>query len=111
MPYHFQEGENPFQPDINAKRGLNYLRQAQEAGGNSRLALAGYNGGIYGASRPEEEWPEETLRYVYWGLRIYKDAQNGLGHSDRLQEWLNQGEQPCVRRQERVKVIEFKSIT
>ncbi len=91
MPYHFQEGENPFQPNINAKRGLNYLRQAREAGGNSRLALAGYNGGIYGASLPEEDWPDETIRYVYWGLRIYKDAQNGLDHSDRLQEWLNSG--------------------
>ncbi len=41
MPYHFQEGENPFQPNINAKRGLQYLRQAKEAGGNSRMALAG----------------------------------------------------------------------
>ncbi len=91
MPYHFQEGENPFQPNINAKRGLNYLRQAREAGGNSRLALAGYNGGIYGASLPEGDWPDETIRYVYWGLRIYKDAQNGLDHSDRLQEWLNSG--------------------
>ena len=31
MPYHFQEGEDPFSPDINAKRGLIYLRTAQEA--------------------------------------------------------------------------------
>ncbi len=88
MPYHFQEGENPFQPNINAKRGLQYLRQAKEAGGNSRMAMAGYNGGITGASLPEEEWTEETTRYVYWGLRIYKDARNGLDHSARLDEWL-----------------------
>jgi hypothetical protein len=91
MPYHFQEGENPFDPGVNAKRGLKYLRQAQEAGGSSRLALAGYNGGITGASLPPEEWPEETRRYVYWGLRIYKDARNGLDSSVRLQEWLNSG--------------------
>ena len=91
MPYHFQEGENPFQPNINAKRGLQYLRQAKEAGGNSRLALAGYNGGITGASLPEGEWPDEMSRYVYWGLKIFKDARNGLDHSTRLQEWLNAG--------------------
>ncbi len=91
MPYHFREGENPYHPNINAKRGLQYLRQAKEAGGNSRLALAGYNGGIHGASLPEEEWPDEMTRYVYWGLRIYKDAKNGLDHSARLQEWLNAG--------------------
>jgi len=88
MPYHFRDGENPYQPDTNAKRGLQYLRQAKEAGGNPRLALAGYNGGINGASLPEEEWPEETQRYVYWGLKIYKDAKNGLNHSARLNEWL-----------------------
>lgn len=91
MPYHFQEGENPFQPDTNAKRGLGYLRQAKEAGGTSRLTLAGYNGGINGAALPPEDWPEETTRYVYWGLKIYKDAQNGLDHSARLQEWLDHG--------------------
>ncbi len=91
MPYHFQEGENPFQPNSNAKRGLQYLRQAKEAGGNSRSALAGYNGGIYGASLPEEEWTAETTRYVYWGIRIYKDARNGLDHSARLDEWLAYG--------------------
>jgi len=91
MPYHFQEGENPFEPSINAKRGLQYLRQAKEAGGSSRLALAGYNGGINGVSLPEEEWPKETTRYVYWGLRIYKDARNGLDHSNRLDEWLAAG--------------------
>lgn len=91
MPYHFQEGEDPFKPSTNAKRGLQYLRQAKEAGGNSRLALAGYNGGIYGASLPEKEWTEETTRYVYWGIRIYKDARNGLDHSARLDEWLAYG--------------------
>jgi hypothetical protein len=91
MPYHFQEGENPFHPNTNAKRGLRYLRQAQEAGGNPRLALAGYNGGISGASLPQDQWPDETVRYVYWGLQIYKDARSGLSQSDRLQEWLDHG--------------------
>ena len=91
MPYHFHDGENPFQPDTNAKRGLQYLRQSKEAGGNSLLTLAGYNGGINGATLPEEDWPEETHRYVYWGLRIYEDTANGLDHSARLDEWLAHG--------------------
>ena len=91
MPYHFHEGENPFLPDTNAKRGLQYLRQSKEAGGNSRLTLAGYNGGINGATHPEAEWPEETQRYVYWGLKIYEDAVDGMEHSERLDEWLAHG--------------------
>jgi soluble lytic murein transglycosylase-like protein len=91
MPYHFKEGEDSYQPDTNARRGLNYLRQALESGGNVRLALAGYNGGIYGAQNPEENWPDETHRYVYWGLRIYNDAQEGKEHSPRLQKWLESG--------------------
>ena len=91
MPYHFHDGENPFQPDTNAKRGLQYLRQSKEAGGNSRLTLAGYNGGINGATLPDEDWPKETHRYVYWGLRIYEDAASGLEHSARLDEWLSRG--------------------
>ncbi len=91
MPYHFKEGEDSYHPDTNARRGLNYLRQALESGGNARLALAGYNGGIYGAQNPEENWPDETHRYVYWGLRIYNDAQEGKEHSPRLQKWLESG--------------------
>ena len=91
MPYHFHEGENPFKPDTNAKRGLQYLRQSKEAGGDTRLTLAGYNGGINGAALPEQDWPEETHRYVYWGLRIYEDASNGMDYSSRLDEWLSHG--------------------
>jgi len=91
MPYHFKEGENPYQPGTNAHRGLNYLRQSLESGGSTRLALAGYNGGINGAQNPEEYWPDETHRYLYWGVRIYKDANEGKDHSPRLEEWLNSG--------------------
>jgi hypothetical protein len=91
MPYHFKEGENPFDPDINARRGLKYLRMAKEAGGNNRMALAGYNGGINGAQQPREQWSDEMNRYVYWGIGIYKDAQKGLESSSRLNEWLQSG--------------------
>ena len=47
MPFHFHFGENPYNPETNALRGLNYLaRSLQTASGDARLALAGYNGGI-----------------------------------------------------------------
>ncbi|MFO8037516.1 MAG: lytic transglycosylase domain-containing protein [Anaerolineales bacterium] len=91
MPYHFQEGENPYHPPTNAKRGLAYLKQALAKGGNIRLALAGYNGGIQGAQRPSSAWSAETKRYVYWGKGIYADAKAGKDHSPRLEEWLESG--------------------
>jgi hypothetical protein len=91
MPYHFAQGENPYNPATNAKRGLLYLQKALEIGGSSRMALAGYNGGINGAQNPPENWPDETHRYLYWGVSIYQDASNGLDHSPRLAEWLSRG--------------------
>ena len=91
MPYHFQAGDAPNNPDTNALRGLAYLRSALDAHLTSRLALAGYNGGISTAGKSEAFWPAETLRYVYWGDNIYQDAQRGLNHSITLQEWLGKG--------------------
>ena len=91
MPYHFLDGENPYHPATNAKRGLGYLRRSLEAGKEPRLAFAGYNGGITGAQNPPQNWPDETHRYVYWATGIYQDAQNGLDRSPRLAEWLASG--------------------
>ena len=92
MPYHFEFGDDPYQPVTNASRGLAYLKNALDArGGNVKLALAGYNGGIAGTSRAENFWPAETIRYVYWGTGIYADARDGKAQSDRLDEWLGRG--------------------
>jgi soluble lytic murein transglycosylase-like protein len=92
MPFHFSENEDPYKPNVNARRGLAYLQRALDAGGNDpQMALAGYNGGITGAKRPESAWPSETVRYVYWGSGIYADALKGKDHSDRLEEWLAAG--------------------
>ena len=88
MPFHFRSGDDPYDPDTNALRGLNYLsRSFQTAGGNARLALAGYNGGIGVISRGEWSWAAETARYVYFGAPIYEDAQRGLSQSSALEEW------------------------
>ena len=92
MPYHFENGEDPYKPAINARRGLDYLQRALEArNGEIRYGFAGYNGGITGAKRPESQWANETQRYVYWGTGIYEDALKGYAQSDRLNEWLGRG--------------------
>ncbi len=92
MPDHFEVFEDPFAPETNALRGLNYLKESlQRANGNPRLALAGYNGGVGVIFRDESTWADETIRYAYWGSGIYGDAANNLGHSWRLDEWLNAG--------------------
>lgn len=88
MPFHFKFGENPYEPDTNALRGMNYLsRSLQAGGGNARLALAGYNGGIGVISRSESAWPSETKRYVLYGAPIYEDARSGATSSAMLTEW------------------------
>ena len=88
MPFHFHLGENPFNPDTNALRGTSYLsRSLEAAGGDARLALAGYNGGIGVISRGEGSWAAETQRYVRFGGPIYADAVSGAASSPTLDEW------------------------
>jgi len=91
MPYHFGEGEQPYTPNTNAKRGLEYLRKALNEYNNLRLAFAGYNGGIGVAGKTEYYWEDETIRYTYWGTGIYNDAAQGKMSSPRLAEWLSYG--------------------
>jgi soluble lytic murein transglycosylase-like protein len=89
MPYHFTTSDNPYAPETNARRGLDYLKRSLEAAqGDPRLALAGYNGGIGVIGMSESGWALETQRYVYWGSGIYAQAVSGESDSPRLQEWL-----------------------
>ncbi|MBN2118161.1 MAG: transglycosylase SLT domain-containing protein [Anaerolineales bacterium] len=88
MPFHFHFGENPYSPETNALRGLGYLaRSLGKAGGDPRLAMAGYNGGIGVIARSEWLWPAETKRYVLYGAPIYQDARSGATSSVMLTEW------------------------
>jgi hypothetical protein len=92
MPFHFRSGENPFDPDINAERGLSYLARALAlASDDPVLAFAGYNGGHGVIALDPALWPEETKRYVYWGAGILADISNGYVHSPRLGEWIEAG--------------------
>jgi soluble lytic murein transglycosylase-like protein len=88
MPFHFHRGENGYNPETNALRGLNYLsRSLMTGGGEARLALAGYNGGIGVIARSEWTWPAETKRYVQYGAPIYEDARSGTASSPMLDDW------------------------
>ena len=88
MPFHFHYGENGFDTETNALRGLEYLaRSLQIANGDPRLALAGYNGGIGVINRGEWTWHAETARYVRYGAPIYNDARSGFSSSGALDEW------------------------
>jgi len=88
MPFHFYFGENPYNPEANALRGLDYLsRSLKTSQGNVRLALAGYNGGIGIIARGEWTWSAQTKRYVQYGAPMYEDAKADLAQSTHLQEW------------------------
>jgi soluble lytic murein transglycosylase-like protein len=90
MPFHFHTSDSPYDPDTNAARGLAYLaRSLATAGGDARLAMAGYNGGIGVISRREWTWSAQTKRYVQYGAPIYDDARSGATSSSALNEWYN----------------------
>ena len=97
MPFHFHTTDNPYNPNTNALRGLNYLAHSLEAAnGDARLAMAGYNGGISVIHRAEWSWPAETQRYVKLGAPIYQDTVSGLEVSSALNNWyLNYGVSLC----------------
>lgn len=88
MPFHFYAVDNPYDPETNAARGLAYLsRSLATGGGDARLAMAGYNGGIGVIGRAEWNWPAQTKRYVQYGAPIYEDAKNGMDSSAALNQW------------------------
>lgn len=91
MPFHFKKGENPQDPQINALRGLAYLKKVMDTtNGDVRLALASYNGGLSMINQDESQWPDETKNYTYWGTSIYQDAVQGSKVSKVLNQWLLQ---------------------
>jgi hypothetical protein len=94
MPFHFESGEDQFDPDTNAKRGLAYFASGlEQSNGHAGLAMAGYNGGHGVIASPYENWPEETQRYYRWGSGIYREASAGWESSPTLAAWLAAGGQ------------------
>jgi soluble lytic murein transglycosylase-like protein len=92
MPFHFGYDEDPYDPSTNANRGLAYLARSLElANGRLDLALAGYNGGHLMIDTDPSQWPDETQRYVYWGVQIYNELNEYKTIPPTLQEWLDRG--------------------
>ncbi|MCA9976737.1 MAG: transglycosylase SLT domain-containing protein [Anaerolineales bacterium] len=92
MPFHFETGEDMFDPDTNAFRGLSFYAYVLDlTDGNVGLAFAGYNGGPGAALSSWGNWLPETQRYYTWGTGIYEDAKAGLEQSPTLQEWMTAG--------------------
>lgn len=104
MPFHFHTSDSPYNPDTNAARGLAYLvRSLEAAGGDVRLAMAGYNGGISVIKRGEWTWSAQTKRYVQYGAPIYSDAISGVTSSSALNEWYtNYGVSLCRQAHQRL---------
>jgi soluble lytic murein transglycosylase-like protein len=104
MPFHFYAVDNPYNPETNAARGLDYLvRSLAAANGDARLAMAGYNGGISVIRRSEGSWSAQTRRYVQYGAPIYSDAISGINPSNALNEWYtNYGVSLCNQASQRL---------
>lgn len=91
MPFHLQSGEDGFNPDTNAYRGMSFLADLLGQFGEPGLSFAGYNGGPGTAMKSWENWPNETQRYYRWATGIYQDAVAGHTESDTLNDWLAAG--------------------
>ena len=92
MPFHFADGENMHDPDINARRGASVLSEClRMSNGDAGLAMACYNGGPSVIQRPMNTWLAEPQRYYQWGTGIYADAKSDKSDSGTLDSWLNAG--------------------
>lgn len=92
MPFHFDPGEDMFNPDTNAMRGMRYYNMGlQTHQGDVFLSFAGYNGGHGTVPKGWDNWPNEMQRYHYWAKGIYEDAKSGSDTSPRLNEWFAAG--------------------
>jgi len=98
MPYHFKDLSQAYNPGVNARTGLRYLKGAyQKADNKLKLTFAMYNGGHY-ISTDSDDWVDETVRYSKWGKGIMNDIASGLEKSPTLQRWYaNGGESLCQK--------------
>lgn len=92
MPYHFDAGEDAWDPETNAHRGLAFFNtQLKHTGGDVYRAFAGYNGGYAASSSTWDHWAHETQRYYVWSKGIFDEAKAGLSASPTLQRWMEAG--------------------
>ncbi len=99
MPYHFAPGEDAYDPETNALRGVGVLRDCLDrAGSDVGRAMACYNGGPGTIGLAYEAWSQETRDYYTWATGIYADVKAGRAESDTLQRWLAAGGASLCRR-------------
>lgn len=92
MPFHFGSDDDPFDPEVNARRGLAYLARGYAISQEDvPLTLAGYNGGHSLIETAASTWPEETKRYVAWGAGLWDDIQSQRLPSPTLSAWMEAG--------------------
>lgn len=104
MPFHFTAGENMYDPQTNALRGMNYLAERLiQTEGDVGRAFAGYNGGHVAAGSSWDSWANETQRYFTWSTGIYDEALRGLAISETLNQWYEAGGRSlCAQAEERL---------
>ncbi len=92
LPLHFEKGEDPFDPDTNARRGLQFfIEMYAAANGDLGLTFAAYNGGPSIIEQSPSEWPSETQAYQFWGSGIFEETERGFAESPTLLDWLDAG--------------------
>lgn len=93
MPFHFEDGENMLNPDMNVKRGMGVFYECltQFARWDLGLALACYNGGPSVTQSSPDTWAAETQYYYHWATGLWSDVLKGNKKSSTLSEWLAAG--------------------
>jgi len=98
MPLHFEQGQEPFDPEVNLMLGARYLAELEQRfDGNLELALAAYHAGPGAVERWGGVPPyRETHRYVGRVLSLYErhratlaargDAASAIARADRPAE-------------------------
>lgn len=93
MPFHFEDGDNMLDPEMNVQRGMSVFYECltQFANWDLGLALACYNGGPSVTQRDPATWASETQAYYHWATGLWQDVVSGADTSETLQEWLDAG--------------------
>ncbi|MBN2304298.1 MAG: transglycosylase SLT domain-containing protein [Anaerolineae bacterium] len=93
MPFHFDDGDNMLNADINVQYGMNVFYECLTlfANWDLGLALACYNGGPSVTQIDSSLWAAETQYYYRWATGLWDDVVNGRDTSKTLALWLDAG--------------------
>lgn len=95
MPFHFEDGENMLNPDVNMRNGMDVFYECltQFADWDLGVALACYNGGPRVTQIDFSAWPAETQSYYRWASGMWEEVRRNRDDSDTLDQWLGAGGQ------------------